>query len=678
MSTSGQDSNTSRKRGIRASRSKLDRAMLAAGFKTQTALARKIAEQEQLDAPPKDMVNRAFRQLPVEPMSLERIAEALCVPAYQLYLTSEDNQHQDSLPEPAPAAGEQAVIPGNQTTKPGLSWKRSAWLIIPLLIIVGVYFGQSAPVESTAPSRIQNRDISTLKLAIVASPGSFDSALKTELTTQFRSQVRLVENWPQQQLLQQDKLDWSKTLESDYVLTWETSELERYTQLQVYLINQQQRVLLYSDALLTASLDDIQALLGQRITHAFVNYLQSGEIKAETGLTLNTEALQQFMLAMQYFNQENTLANLSRTESRLQRSLRLDSDFARAQGALCTTLLRKASLSSDIEMIADTKEVCQKGVQIAAVEESLQGMANYVRGHDQLDESMHYYEQILQFNPGFTDALYGKSKVLEKQAVLQKQPDLFAEAIDVLDAAIDLEPDGWRGYFIKSHLLYRLGKPSEAIAALEIGVSKEANFNTLNNIGTMYFCQGEMPKAKEAFLQVTELERDPSWIIEHQLASLFQFSGETDKAVEYAERGMALLDTEQVDGHFDPWITKALAYQAHGNQQVAHESFAKALKIAERLRLSGKDPGNTDIQLVYIKVADAYIDNKVISDPVRQTLLDELNEIADKATTPNAMVRLMLSYVMLNHYEPARPIYQRIGAMCPGFVKDPILAPLAT
>ncbi|MEL7449644.1 MAG: hypothetical protein AAFN78_10570 [Pseudomonadota bacterium] len=79
-----------RKRGIRASREKLSRALAAAGLKTQAALAERIADLEQSTTPPRDLVSRAFRELPVDSLSLERVAVALGVEAHTLYLTSKD------------------------------------------------------------------------------------------------------------------------------------------------------------------------------------------------------------------------------------------------------------------------------------------------------------------------------------------------------------------------------------------------------------------------------------------------------------------------------------------------------------------------------------------------------------------------------------------------------------
>ena len=57
---------------MRASRAKLAHALTEAGLKTQAALAERIADIEGLDAAPKDVVNRVFRELPVDPTTLER------------------------------------------------------------------------------------------------------------------------------------------------------------------------------------------------------------------------------------------------------------------------------------------------------------------------------------------------------------------------------------------------------------------------------------------------------------------------------------------------------------------------------------------------------------------------------------------------------------------------------
>ncbi len=115
-----------RKRGIVASRVKLEQAMRIAGLKTQTSLAEKIADVEDLENVPRDMVNRVFRGLTVEPHTIERIAAVLDVEAYSLYLSS------DELEQANQAAGKNATVNHPQaepsTSKAGSSKTSSSKL----------------------------------------------------------------------------------------------------------------------------------------------------------------------------------------------------------------------------------------------------------------------------------------------------------------------------------------------------------------------------------------------------------------------------------------------------------------------------------------------------------------------------------------------------------------------
>ena len=96
--------NVQRKRGVRASRAKLTAALTACGLRTQAALAERIADLEGLDTPPKDVVNRIFRELPAEATSLARVARALGVEAHTLYLTSDEEATRTEDPPTVPAA----------------------------------------------------------------------------------------------------------------------------------------------------------------------------------------------------------------------------------------------------------------------------------------------------------------------------------------------------------------------------------------------------------------------------------------------------------------------------------------------------------------------------------------------------------------------------------------------
>lgn len=76
-----------KRRGIRASRARLEHALAMSDLtqKTQIALANRIADLEELEAIPRDLVSRIFREQPVDAHSIERIARALGVESETLY-----------------------------------------------------------------------------------------------------------------------------------------------------------------------------------------------------------------------------------------------------------------------------------------------------------------------------------------------------------------------------------------------------------------------------------------------------------------------------------------------------------------------------------------------------------------------------------------------------------------
>lgn len=101
-----------KRRGIRASRAKLERALLASDLekKTQIALANRIADLEELDAAPRDLVNRIFREQPVDAQSIARVARVLGVEADSLYADT-PGRHGGG-PKPGSGSGSTARLAG--------------------------------------------------------------------------------------------------------------------------------------------------------------------------------------------------------------------------------------------------------------------------------------------------------------------------------------------------------------------------------------------------------------------------------------------------------------------------------------------------------------------------------------------------------------------------------------
>ena len=86
-----------RVRGVIASRNKLEVAMLNAGIRSQSELAKLIAEKEGINSPPRDLINRTFRQTRVSHQTITRIATVLDVPPHSLFLTQDELAEEEEL-----------------------------------------------------------------------------------------------------------------------------------------------------------------------------------------------------------------------------------------------------------------------------------------------------------------------------------------------------------------------------------------------------------------------------------------------------------------------------------------------------------------------------------------------------------------------------------------------------
>lgn len=142
-------------RGIKCSRKKLDAALAASQIakKTQIALAEALADAEQLESVPKDLVNKMFRELPVDHQTVERVAAILDVKPESLYLeeTSQNAESNDAKKHKFP--------------QPLVWW---ALGIVAILLVAIFFFQQHQTQQSNCYSRFSlEQDSNPNSLVIV-------------------------------------------------------------------------------------------------------------------------------------------------------------------------------------------------------------------------------------------------------------------------------------------------------------------------------------------------------------------------------------------------------------------------------------------------------------------------------------------------------------------------------
>ncbi len=243
-----------RRRGVRASRAKLVHALSEAGFKTQAALAEHIADIEGLDTAPKDAVNRVFREMPVDPTTIERLARALGVEAHTLYKTADEEElalADDSAPS---------------RRKPVASLAYIGAAVVALIIVIAIQISfrvdrQAAPDEShvDAASQPAALDLGTPTLAVIPfiddADGAFARALRRELEKHFNVARPTSETLTRSR----DPVEVATRLRTDVVIDGDVRKVGRLSAVRVYLYRGGVRQQVWADSVPSVALADSRA-----------------------------------------------------------------------------------------------------------------------------------------------------------------------------------------------------------------------------------------------------------------------------------------------------------------------------------------------------------------------------------------------------------------------------------
>lgn len=128
-----------RRRGVRADRDKLVAALMRSELKrkTQAAIAERIADLEELDTIPRDLVSRVFREQTVDAPSIARVAAALGVDPLTLHKVDArtDASSLEEEPDQEEIAPESSA---SKTAPPRAGLPRLlTWAALALMLVVG-------------------------------------------------------------------------------------------------------------------------------------------------------------------------------------------------------------------------------------------------------------------------------------------------------------------------------------------------------------------------------------------------------------------------------------------------------------------------------------------------------------------------------------------------------------
>jgi tetratricopeptide (TPR) repeat protein len=654
---------TQRRRGVRASRAKLTRALTDAGLRTQAALAERIADLEALDSAPKDMVSRAFRELPVELQTLERIARALGVEAWTLYRSTDE----EALPEPAPASD------AHNAPRPG-------WLALSVILSMAALAGvgwllmqrEQAPGDATdaaAPALTLGAE----SLVVMPFAGDDDAELARLVRARLAGHFAVAEGSAAVLVRGLDPAEAAERLRTDAAVDGEIVRVGRLAGLRFGIVADGVRHQLWAESMPAEQVETALTGVAERVTAAVRRAVGGGE-SADPHFPL--APVQDDYLQGRYFlDRPSNELNIKRARSHFEAALRQDANYARAHAGLCQALLTEHWMANEERALQDAARTCGQALQLAPDDPAVQtAHAHFLSRTGRNDEAMARYEQILVERPRYTDALAGLA-ASRLQAYRQDGDAAMLEAaMAAAEAAADSDPHVWKPLFSLATMRWFAGDLDGAIAASEEAIARDENEYVLANLGTWYVCRGDFEQGRDAYLRARELAPQ-SYVGDEFLGLVYYVLGDYERSAQLRQRAIDAVATGEPEIH-QMWGALADSYRRAGKTRKAVDAYLHAAEILERDHLRGTAPAADQAARAYYYTMLQQLDPKAVPHTVMAEIDASLEAMADELNDATAYRRLAQAWLARGEEERARQALSKATATCPGYANFPDFAEL--
>lgn len=670
---------------MRASRARLYHALTACGLRSQAALAERIADLENLEQAPKDLVSRVFREQPVELQTIERVARALGVDAWQLYLTSDEH---GSFPGNGAAAGAAGKDPDADAdadavpdphAPPPVAWPRARWLAPALAVTIAAmaalwWSGLGSGDRAAGIGLLQGRLLPTAQPTVVVLPSHDDpdgllaAALRQRLERKFRLAA------PSADLLihGMDSDQAAALLRSDAVVEGGIRELGRFAGVRVYLHRDGARQQVWAETVsatgLARSLDEVADHAVRAIAHALGAPVAAEDWPRHYPLA----PVQDYYLeGRMHLDGPSSELNIRRAQARFEAALRLDANYAEAHAGLCEALLEEYWMEDAQRALNDASLACGRALQLAPGAAATRvAHAHFLRVTGRVEESAQHLRVLLEERPGDSAALVGLALTLLQAYRSEGDDELLDAARTAAREATELEPGFWKPPFWLASLAYFAGDLPGAIAAAEEALARDENEYVLANLGTFYFCAEQLEDARSAYERAKTIAPH-SYVGDEFLGMLYYLLGDYPGATQLREQAIERLNSGGQPEIHEMWGNLGDAYLRSGRRAEAGRAFLRAVEIAERDVLQGiETPADRASRAYYYsQLADLTPDNLPagIEARVQADLLAALEEPLD----PGTAVRVATAWVRYERPDLATRAFEQATSRCRGYARAP-------
>jgi tetratricopeptide (TPR) repeat protein len=685
-----------RRRGIQASRTKLRQALVNAGIKTQAELADRVAKLEGLETPPRKLINKLFRGEPVDPLSLERVARALNIEAWQIYRTADEpeepiappstsDEPEDSGPpdlteseEPppvidaAPAARAAPAAPALDDPPRELPARKprdvrllyAALGVAALVLSASIYQGlRPAPSSETHDTAFSPLDLGEA-VAVLPLQGERGEAAALALEKALASRWKIL---PGASIATAGETPRSvlERRKVDAVMTVESKRVGRYLALRLQVHTSQAMRHVWTEVIPAAA---AQAYLDLRMRVA----TQSLGLTGKPGAAgFPSPAAEERVLNGQAHNdkartEQNTLRALAEFES----AVRLAPSFAGAHAGLCASLLSESVRTGNVVRLDEAEIACRRALELDGQQvDAVRSHANLLRKRGKLAEAVAGLEKALELDPDNVDARLAMAEIRFVEFSTGKHPDSRQAALELLHRAREIEPRYWKTPFTLARIHYAAGEVEEAIRFQREAAELDPSMQTLGNLGAYQFCAGHFPNAREAFVSMQALA-PTEYMAYAQMASVDYVLRDFPRAADGFDRAIRIHKATGDPDMYQLWGNWGDALRMAGHAPESKAAYTRAVELVDLA--VGKGDGNP-VHRAYRAVYHASLarlDSSYLNGPLRVSLIAELDELA---TSPNPEVGLQsaIAYAHLEEHRKARALIAAASTGCPGYAAGP-------
>jgi len=702
-----------RRRGVRASRIKLARALAEAGLKTQAALAERMADLEGLDAPPKDIVSRVFREQPVDPTTLERVARALQTEAYKLYLTAEEavlpsgtvaappgapppdatagsaeaaDLHSSTAADEPVSYGAQLPAtaeapPPRRATRPAALW--TALAIGLALILAGGWFwiqgrdGRGA--AASGPEAGLQPKFGRFKVAITRFDGDTDSELAVMVRERLETTLGVTSAALPLITREEDRGALAKRFRVDVVLDGEIVRVGQLLGLRIfaYADSRGRREQIWGETLpLTArerklpqAADNIAAAV-----HRMLGML-AGDSRNPPHFPL-APVQDEYLQGRSFLDQAPSEINLRRAAGHFESALRHDANFAAAHAALCETSLDAVWINEE-RQLADAEKACVRAIQLAPrAPEVLRAHAYFLNRSGRASEAMELLQRLYADEPDDVEVALSLANAEFDQFRRTDDAAARAASLEHARAATRIAPGFWKPWMWLGIYESGAGTADGAIAALERAHQLDPqNEYVVTNLGTMYFCRGDFDDARDLYLKARDVA--PGSYAGTEFLGLVYYY--LEDFVESARLRQSAIDMARAAGGAEihqMWGSLADSYRQSGALDKAVVAYTRALEIVERDFLMGNGTIGDKAARAYYYLELLNLQPERASRGALQSLERDLEEASGAAIESTAMLRVAQSWLLKNEQVKAREALGKAMQRCRCYEQHPDLARL--